>query len=348
MIVFLLLDWLENIRKSFLPNGSCCLETLLRLAWASQEFKMNQNLKVVIAGGSGFLGVSLATHLTQLGHEVVILSRNAPKCSGPWSFMEWDARTLGDWTECLGGADAMVNLVGRTVDCIKTPENKDVILRSRVEATRVLGQAVAQMDQPPSTWGQMSTAHIYGDPPERLCTEESPIGMGLAPEVGVRWETEFERAHSPKQRGVVLRTSFVVGRDRGAGGGALQRLKFITRLGLGGRVGKGTQGMSWIHEKDFNRVVEQAIIQSAMQGIYNVTSDQPVSQQEFMRQLRKAMRMPIGFPATEWMARFGAHYIFRTDPELAIYVRYVAPQRLISEGFRFEFPALDEALADLV
>src|SRR5207248_939374 len=145
-------------------------------------------------------------------------------------------------------------LVGRSVDCIKTPEHRDEILRSRVEATHVLGLAVRGVDNPPPVWVQMSTAHIYGDPPHLTCDEDSPFGYGLAPFVGRAWEEEFRTSVLPSQRPVILRTSFVLGRDRGAGGGAFARLRTLVRLGLGGRVGPGTQGMSWIHEADMNRL----------------------------------------------------------------------------------------------
>ena len=186
---------------------------------------IDQSGPIVIAGGSGFLGVSLATHLAHAGHAVVILSRHRPAISGPWRRVTWDARTLDDWRRELDGARGLVNLVGRSVDCVKTPEHCDEILRSRTEATRVLGLAARSVDRPPPVWVQMSTAHIYGDPPQVTCTEESPFGYGLAPFVGRAWEREFERSSLPMQRGVILRTSFVLGRDRGAGGGALARLR---------------------------------------------------------------------------------------------------------------------------
>jgi uncharacterized protein (TIGR01777 family) len=304
--------------------------------------------RIVIAGGSGFLGVSLSHHLVELGGRVTILSRNAPKPEGPWDFVAWDARTLSDWTAVLDGADAVVNLVGRTVDCIKTPDHRDEILRSRVEATRVLGQAMRAIGSPPPVWVQMSTAHIYGDPPSAICTEDSPFGLGMAPDVGRAWESEFAASVLPSQRGVVLRTSFVVGRDRGAGGGALSRLRFIARLGLGGRVGSGQQGMSWIHEKDLNRIFERAIWDSSMEGRYIASSPNPESQIEFMRKLRKNLRVPFGLPATESMVRLGAHWLLRTDPELALYGRYVMPKRLTEEGFVFEYPDLSHALAELL
>ena len=300
--------------------------------------------KIVIAGGSGFLGRSLARHLAgDPGTNVVILSRNRPKDDGPWTFQAWDARSLGEWTRVLEGATALVNLVGRTVDCIKTPENKAEIMNSRVDATRVLGQAMKQIGNPPSVWVQMSTAHIYGDPPTEICDESSPFGTGLAPEVGEAWERTFHEHCPESTRGVVLRTSFVIGR----GGGALPRLRSIARIGLGGKVGNGRQGMSWIHEEDMNRIFERGINDESMRGIYVATAPNPVSNAEFMRCLRKAIGMPIGLPAFAWMVRIGAPLFMRTDPELAILGRYCVPRRLEEEGFEFKHPDLAPALEDL-
>ena len=304
---------------------------------------------IVIAGGSGFLGTSLTRYLVGKGWSVKVLSRQPASAGNENSeLITWDARTVSSWKDSLIGSDALINLTGRTVDCIKTPDHCDEILRSRVESTRVLGAAVRSIEQPPAVWIQMSTAHIYGDPPTTVCTEESPFGYGLAPDVGRAWEQQFSESLLPDQRGVTLRTSFVIGRDRGAGGGALSRLKTVTRLGLGGRIGSGQQGMSWLHENDMNRIVERGILDSAMNGAYIVSSPNPVSQVVFMRALRKKLGVPIGLPAAEWMVRLGAHWVLRTDPELALYGRYVLPKRLLDEGFEFEFPKLDEALSDLL
>ena len=304
--------------------------------------------RVVIAGGSGFVGVSLAAHLAAGEAEVVILSRTPPRVSGPWRHVAWDARTLGEWSRELDGATGLVNLAGRTVDCIKTPDHKDEILRSRVESTTVLGRAVRAVASPPPVWVQMSTAHIYGDPPRVVCTEHSAFGVGLAPFVGKAWEEAFQAGALPAQRKVVLRTSFVIGRDRGAGGGALQRLGTLVRLGLGGRVGSGEQGMSWIHELDLNRLFERGLTDPGMTGAYIASAPNPVSQREFMRTFRRTMRMPVGLPAFEWMVRIGAPLFMRTDPELALYGRYVLSRRLREEGFAFRFPELGPALADLL
>jgi hypothetical protein len=304
--------------------------------------------RIVIAGGSGFLGISLATHLAASGRSVVLLSRNRPAVDGPWTHVTWDARTLGEWRRQLDGAAGLVNLTGRSVDCIKTPDHQDEILRSRVEATHALGMAVRSIDAPPRVWVQMSTAHIYGDPPEAVCNEDSPFGYGLAPFVGRAWEEAFRTSALPSQRQVVLRTSFVIGRERGAGCGAMATLRLIARLGLGGKIGSGKQGMSWVHEIDLNRLFERALTDSTMQGTYIASSPHPVAQREFMRTLRRAMRMPIGLPAFEWMVRLGAKYLLRTDPELALYGRYVVSKRLAEEGFDFRYPQLDEALREVL
>jgi uncharacterized protein len=291
--------------------------------------------RIVIAGGSGFLGLSMAGQFADAGADVKILSRSKPKVNGRWSHHFWDGRTLGDWTAVLDGSDAVVNLAGRTVNCIKTPDHCDEILRSRV------------VNGPPPVWVQMSTAHIYGDPPSAVCDEESAEGIGLAPTIGRAWEAAFAESRLPNQRGVIMRTSFVIGRDRGAGGGALATLGLLAGIGLGGRVGSGRQGMSWIHENDLNNLFAKAINDNSMSGVYIASAPNPVSQVEFMQTLRKVIRMPIGLPAFEWMVRIGAPLILRTDPELALYGRYVVSKRLADEGFGFQFPLLELALKDL-
>ena len=218
--------------------------------------------RVVIAGGSGFLGRNLARALARRGAEVVVLSRSKPARLDGVHHEIWDARTVGDWARHLDGARAAVNLAGRTVDCIKTPDHCDEILRSRVESTRVLGEALQTVDSPLPVWVQMSTAHIYGDPPSLVCDEDSAFGYGLAPTVGKAWEKAFDEAKPKDTRGVVLRTSFVLGKD----GGAMPKLSLMARLGLGGKIAKGTQGMSWIHEDDMDRLFLRAIENDSKSG----------------------------------------------------------------------------------
>jgi NAD dependent epimerase/dehydratase family enzyme len=194
----------------------------------------------------------------------------------------------------------------------------------------------------------MSTAHIYGDPPSVRCTEDSPFGYGLAPFVGRAWEEQFHASARPMQRGVIFRAGFVLGRDRGAGASALARLRTVARLGLGGRIGSGTQGMSWIHEADLNRLFARALTDPDMRGAYIASSPNPVSQHEFMGTLRRVLNVPIGLPAYAWMVRLAAPLLLRTDPELVLYGRYVIPKRLLDEGFEFQYPRLEEALRHLL
>lgn len=299
--------------------------------------------RVVIAGGTGFLGLNLARHLGELDCDVVLLSRRRPRGESRWRHAEWDGRTVGDWASQLDGAAALVNLAGRTVDCVKTPDHCDEILRSRVESTETLGRALRRVREPPPVWVQMSTAHRYGDPPARVCDEDAAFGYGLAPFVGQAWEEAHARAMLPRMRSVVLRTSFVLGRD----GGALPRLARLARWGLGGPAGHGQQGISWIHEQDMNRLFARAIEEDNMTGAYVATAPNPVSNQEFMRELRRVLHVPVGLPAPGWMVRLGAPLMLRSDPELALYGRYCVSRRLREENFEFRFPDLRSALRNL-
>ena len=300
--------------------------------------------RIVITGGTGQVGSALSRHLLDSGYEVVTLSRRPPESAAPrLRHLAWDARTLGEWAGEVDGALAVVNLAGRTVDCIKTPDHCDEILRSRVESTRVLGEAVRAASSPPRVWVQMGTCHINGDPPSLWCDEFSPPGYGLAPHVAQAWEAEFDRACPEGIRRVTLRTSFVLS----ANTGAMKRLRPLARLGLGGTVASGTQGMSWIHERDLARLFTHAIEDDTMEGVYLSTAPEPVSNKRFMRALRRSLGMPIGLPTPAWAVRIGSRFILRTDPELAIYGRYCASTRLKEHGFEFEFATIEEAFANL-
>lgn len=297
--------------------------------------------RIVITGGTGFLGISLAKFLKEKGFQSILVARHKPDLD--FDFVQWDGVTLGDWCEVLEGASAIVNLAGRSVDCIKTPDHCDEILRSRVDSTKVIGEALKSVKNPPKVWVQMSTAHIYGDSVSQVCDENSSTGYGLAPFVGKAWEKTFLTALPNNTRGVRLRTSFVIGRN----GGALSSLKRIVNLGLGGKVGNGNQGMSWIHEFDLNNLIYEVITNDKYNGFYIASAPNPVSNQKFMKELRKKMNPFIGLSLPPFMIKFGAKYIFKTDPELAIYGRYVKSRRLKDEGFAFKYPDLSQALENL-
>lgn len=312
---------------------------------SSRKTSADRKARIIIAGGSGYLGKSLARHLLSQGYSPLILSRRLPEAGvetdleAGVEFDTWDGRSPGPWTKHLEGAKALVNLAGRTVDCIKTPETMDEILRSRVESTLALGKALKTVRGKPPVWVQISTAHIYGDSLQ-MCDEDSALGYGLAPDVGRAWEEAFALSLPRGMRGVVLRTSFVIGPS----GGALKRLEFLVRLGLGGKVGHGKQGMSWIHEEDMNRLFQSAIENQRMKGAYVASAPNPVSQKEFMQRLRKAMKVPLGLPASAWMVKLGAPMLMNTDPDLALYGRYCCSHRLEKENFRFHYPELASAL----
>jgi uncharacterized protein (TIGR01777 family) len=311
--------------------------------------------RIILAGGTGFLGTGLTPVLLNAGYDVTILTRSESARQGKATprdadspdpivrNVRWDARTLGPWAAELDGAAAIVNLVGRTVDCRKTDANKRVILESRVDSVRALGAACATCTNPPPVWVQTSTAHIYGDTGDELLDESSPIGEGFAPMVGTAWEQALQESAPKDCRKVILRISFVLGRN----GGPLRTLARIARSFLGGRIGTGRQWISWIHEADLQAVILRANRDERMQGVYVVTSPNPVRNVEFMAALRKAVHRPWSPPVPPMMVRLGA-WILRTDPELPLLGRRCVPARLLRENFIFQFPELKNALQGLL
>lgn len=300
--------------------------------------------RIVLAGGSGFIGSALAPRLVEAGYEVTVLTRGESRGAGPVRYRQWDARTAGPWAAELDGAAAIVNLVGRSVDCRKTAANRKVILESRVDSIRALGMACRQLSRPPGVWVQSGTAHIHGDPPgDTLITDDSPLGTGLAPDVAQAWEAALHEAAPPNCRTVILRISFVLGRN----GGALRTLAGLAKWFLGGRTGSGRQWISWIHEADLIAIILRSLSDSSMRGTYLTTAPEPVTNAQFMRELRRALRRPWSPPVPAPIVRLGAR-MMRTDPELALLGRRCVPQRLLENGVTFEFPSLHQALIDLV
>jgi len=311
--------------------------------FAMSDANANAIKRLVIAGGSGFLGSGLIRHLSAVAQSAVVLTRGPARDVGSVRFVAWDAKTIGPWEEELEGASAIVNVVGRSVDCRKTTANKAAILDSRVDSVNVLGQAVKRCSSPPPVWIQSGTAHIYGDTDDQILDESSPVGTGFAPQVGLAWEAALAELALPSVRTVMLRISFVLGRD----GGALATLSRLARLGLGGGIGTGRQFISWIHETDLHRIIHRAIVDDSMRGVYVVTAPNPVPNRDFMRLLRRAVHRPWSPPVPAVLVRIGS-VILRTDPELALLGRRCVPTRIMHEGFTFQFPNLEGALADLL
>ncbi|WP_245596487.1 TIGR01777 family oxidoreductase [Nocardioides alkalitolerans] len=311
-------------------------------------------MKIVIPGGTGHVGGVLRRALVAQGHEVVVLSRHPRPLEPGVRHVEWDGRTLGPWADELDGADAVVNLAGRTVSCRYTDEHLREMMDSRVESTRVVGEAVMKAERPPRVWLQMSTATIYADTRGPAHDEATGVIGGDEPHVPLyweysvriarRWEAAQQEADLPATRRVALRTAMVMGTERG---GVLDYLLWLARLGLGGPVAGGGQYVSWIHADDFARAVLFLLEHDDLDGPVNLAAPGPLPQRELMRGLRRAWGRRPGLPATRWMASIGA-FILRTDPELLLKSRRVVPGRLLDAGFTFDHPRWDGAAADLV
>lgn len=307
-------------------------------------------MKIVIPGGSGQVGTVLARTFHADGNDVVVLSRHPRQ--GPWRQVEWDGRSMGSWIAELDGADAVINLAGRSVNCRYTVTNRAAIMNSRVDSTRIVGEAIRQASRPPPIWLQASTATIYSHRLDGANDElEGQIGGGTgAPaswqfsiEVAKAWEAACERADVPSTRRVIMRTTMVMSPDRG---GIFDTMLALVRRGLGGTAGTGRQYISWIHDVDFANVVRQFLADASWSGVVNVGAPSPVPNGEFMRTLRAAWGIRRGLPASRWMLSLGA-LAMGTETELVLKSRRVQPRRLLESGFSFRFPTWDIAARDL-
>ncbi|MBY8869155.1 TIGR01777 family oxidoreductase [Streptomyces sennicomposti] len=307
-------------------------------------------MKIVLPGGTGQVGTVLERALTAAGHEVVVLTRR-PARPGQ---VRWDGRTAGPWTAEIDGCDAVVNLAGRSVSCRYTPANLREMMDSRVESTRVVGEAIAAAARPPGVWLQMSTATVYAHRFDAPNDERDGLIGGAEPgvpdywsfsvDIAKAWEREQERARTPHTRKVALRSAMVMSPDRG---GVFDVLLRLTRLGLGGPVAGGAQYVSWIHDRDFVRAVRFLIDREDIAGPVNLAAPGPLPQRSLMRALRAAWGTSVGLPATGWMAGIGA-FALRSDTELLLKSRRVVPGRLLEAGFSFDHPQWPRAAEDLV
>jgi uncharacterized protein (TIGR01777 family) len=298
--------------------------------------------RIILAGGSGFIGQSVAGPLLDKGYEVVVLTRSPEKTSGPIRQVRWDGRTVEDWGREVDGAAAIVNLTGKSVNCRPTAANYRQIIDSRVSSVGAVAAAIHAARHKPRVWVQASSLAIYGNPGERICVEETPPGEGPTPEICKQWEAAVADHPTPATRRVILRIGFALGR----GGGALGTLEKITRLFLGGHVGSGRQYISWLHMEDLNRIILAAIEREDFSGPYNACAPNPVTNAQFMRQLRHALHRPWSPPAPAWAVRL-ASIPMGTDPELALTGRRCLPKRLLEQKFAFEYTDLDKALKAL-
>jgi uncharacterized protein (TIGR01777 family) len=255
--------------------------------------------------------------------------------------------------EEIDGADVVINLAGRSVNCRYNRKNRDEILRSRVETTQAVGRAIAEAARPPAVWLQASTAtiysHIYDMPNDDLFgviggqEPNAPDTWRFSIDVARAWEKSFDEAPTPRTRKVKLRSAMTMSPDHG---GIFDTLLMLVRFGLGGTVGDGRQFVSWIHEIDFIRAVRWLIDREHLDGAVNLAAPGHLPQREFMAILRRAWGVPIGLPATKWMLEIGT-FLLRTESELILKSRRVMPRRLLVDGFAFQYPEWPAAAEEL-
>ena len=302
--------------------------------------------KAVLAGGSGFLGQALARSLSADGYDVVVLGRSAASRDASGRFVVWDGRKLGDWKSELEGAEALFNLTGRSVDCRYTKENRDLILNSRIDSTRVLGQAVQGCADPPKVWLNSSTATIYKDRRGDLEPHDESsddFGSGFSVGVAQAWEEAFEDSVVEGVRKVVLRVSIALGKD----GGAFPVMRRFAKLGLGGAQGPGSQWVSWLHVDDWVGIARFLMAREDLSGPVNLAAPNPVTNSEFMKGMRRRFApLGIGLPAPSFAVYLGAVFM-RTAPELVLKSRKVVSSVLAESGYRFKYPELAGALESL-
>ena len=305
-------------------------------------------MRVVIPGGSGQLGRMLSRHFQADGHDVTVLTRRP--IPAPWLELHWDGETADDWVDYLDGADVCINLAGRGVNCRYNAANRRAVLQSRIRSTRLLNQVIASLPNPPGVWLNASTANIYRHSLDRPMDEltgelggSEPGAWGFSVDAAKAWEAAFFETPTPRTRKIALRSAWTLSPESGGVFGLLLRL---VRHGLGGRHATGHQFVSWIHHVDFVRAVSFLIANRQLDGIVNLASPNPLTNAEFMQELRWATAVPIGLSWPRWLLEIGS-WLLRTESELMLKSRRVVPGRLLAAGFQFEFPDWAAAAQDL-
>jgi uncharacterized protein len=310
-------------------------------------------LRIVIPGGSGQVGNVLARHFHESGHRVTVIARHPKPVK--WETVIWNAEDLGEWADAIDGADVVINLAGRSVDCRYTPTNRREILNSRTITTGLVGRAITAAKRPPALWLNASTATIYRDSLDRAMDDETgelggnepnvPREWKFSVEVAQSWERALFSAETPRTRRVAMRSAMIMSPDSG---GVFDMYLRLVRFGLGGRAGSGAQYISWIHDVDFVRAVEFLISHENLEGPINLASPCPATNRNFMSCLRRAWCTSyIGLPLPKWILSAGAVFL-RTETELILKSRRVVPRRLTDSGFEFHFPNWRGAAHDLV
>jgi hypothetical protein len=298
--------------------------------------------RIVIAGGSGFIGTALARELVRRGCEVIVLTRRARQRGDGVREVVWDGEHAGDWIHFLEGAAAVVNLTGRSINCRHTPENLREIIASRVNSVTAIAAAIRQLPAPPRVWVQASATGFYGDTKDNVCDETAPAGGDSLAAICQQWENTFHAAAMPATRKIILRIGFVLGRESGA----LPVLARLTKCFLGGAVGQGKQFISWIHLADLVHMFVAAIENETLAGTFNAVAPNAVTNAEFMRELRRALHRPWSPPAPVFAVKLGSR-LLGSEASLALVSQRCTPAKFLATGFQFQFATLRPALENL-
>ena len=298
--------------------------------------------RIILAGGTGFVGKALTDALLARSCELIILTRHPSSRTDGASEIEWDGKNPGEWIKTLEGAEAVINLTGKNVNCRPSDQNKREILESRVNSVRALGEAIEHASNPPRVFIQCSGVGIYDDRGDEWSDETAPHGSDFMAQVCDQWEGAFNRIDAPNTGKVILRLGVVLGRN----GGFLDVLGRLTRWFLGGHVGDGRQFISWIHIHDLTRMFVQTIDDSNAAGVFNACAPNPVTNKNFMRELRCALHRPWSPPVPVFAARIGAA-ILGSNPDLALVSQRCIPKHFLDIGFQFAFPELRTALRNI-
>jgi uncharacterized protein (TIGR01777 family) len=287
--------------------------------------------KIVIAGGTGFIGKYLKTQFKKMGYDIIVISRKEGD-------VQW--KNFPGMISALENTDLLINLAGKSVDCRYNEKNKTEILRSRTETTRMLGESIEKCKNPPALWINSSTATIYRHADDRPMTEDQgEIGKGFSVDVATSWEKTFFSFQLKQTRQVALRMAIVLGKD----GGVIKPFLNLVRFGLGGRQGNGRQMFSWIHIADVFNIMRYIMQHNELSGVYNCSSPNPVTNEILMKTFREKTNTKVGLPSPAWLLRIGA-VIIKTETELILKSRWVIPEKLLKTGYQFKYPTLNLAL----
>lgn len=294
--------------------------------------------KMLIAGGSGYLGGLIIQHFKS-DYKIYVLTRSEKDSEDEdIEYIKWQTDSLGEWSKAVENTDVLINLSGKNINTQFTEKNRKAILSSRIESTEILAKAVDNAKNPPKIWLNASSVAVYEESWNTSKTEDDKSnGSDFLSKVSQAWEESFYSAPNEKTKKAIFRISMILGESKGS---ALLTLKQLIKLGAGGKAGNGKQMVSWLSEKDFVKAIA-FIIDNELSGAFNFCTPSPISNDNFMKKLRKKYKIPFGFPAPEFLLKIGAK-IIDTSPELVLRSQNVVPKKLLDNGFEFEITDLEE------